>query len=120
MNLLKLLAILILVSITYPSTADNSSFQDFPSPSTSVPTQNSSPTSPFITMFQVSTSTSDFAPYVITPVTDKTEFVIAFNQRNNKPPLSQIVNYTIGAGPKLVLPQAMNGTVPSDIVYDSG
>ena len=69
-------------------------------------------------MLQLSRDSSDFAPYLISPVTNKTAFVVAFTQRNNKPPLSQIFNYTVGSIPKPILPQPMNGTVPTEIVHD--
>ncbi len=46
--------------------------------------------------------------------------MVTFKLRNGLGPLSEIVNYTDGATPKPILTHPINGTVPTDIVYDGG
>jgi streptogramin lyase len=72
-------------------------------------------------MFPISQNSSDFAPFVLDPASNKTVWVITIKQGNIinnvvQPYRAQIVNYTIGIGPKPVI--TLNGTIPSDIVYD--
>ena len=77
-------------------------------------------TSPYVTTFQISRNFSDFTPFVISPATQRSAWVLMIQTRNGKPPLAQIINFTIG-------PEGYNWTyalsqplvnIPSDIVYN--
>ena len=71
-------------------------------------------------MFPISRN-SDFTPFVLYPETNKTVWVVTIKQGNIinnviQPPRAQIVNYTIGVGPKPVI--TLINAIPSHIVYD--
>jgi streptogramin lyase len=72
-------------------------------------------------MFPISRNSSDFTPFVLDPASNKTVWLVTYKQGNIinnviQPPRAQIVNYTIGIGPKPVI--TLNDTIPSDIAYD--
>ena len=92
-------------------------------PSASVPSFPSDPSTtanPYVTAFQISQNSSDYEPFVISPASNKTAWVVTIQIRQNKPPLSQILNFTIGAKGWTaipVLPQPLVNVVPNDIIY---
>ena len=72
-------------------------------------------------MFPISQNSSDFTPFVLSPASNKTVWVVTIKQGsiiNNviQPPRAQIVNYTIGVGPRPVI--TLVNAIPSNIVYD--
>ena len=82
---------------------------------------NPSSTSPYVSTFPISQNSSGFIPFVLSPASDKTVWVVMIKQGsivNNvvQPYRAQIVNYTLGIGAKSVV--TLVGAIPSDIVYD--
>src|SRR5215831_5053955 len=76
--------------------------------------------SPYVTSFQISRNSSDFTPFLISPSGPTSAWAAMVQTRNGKPPLGQILNFTIG-------PNGANWTyalsqptvnIPSDIVYN--
>lgn len=78
-------------------------------------------TSPYVSTFPISQNSSGFIPFVISPASTKTVWLVTIKQGNIinnvvQSPKAQIVNYTLGIGAKPVATLA--GVIPSDIVYD--
>jgi streptogramin lyase len=76
---------------------------------------------PYVTTFPISKNSSDFTPFVLSPASYTTVWIVTIKEGNIignvvQPPRAQIVNYTIGVGAKPVL--TLVNAIPSDIVYD--
>jgi len=102
-----------LIGALYNGTADV--------PASTLHQSSPSESSPYVTTFPISQNSSDFIPFVLDPANSKTVWLVTIKQGNIidnvvQPPRAQIVNYTIGAGPKPVI--ALVGAIPGDIVYD--
>ena len=83
---------------------------------------NSAPVSasPYVTTFHISRNSSDFTPFLISPSSQKSAWVVMVQTRNGKPPIAQILNFTLGPDGfnwTYALPQPLI-TIPSDIVYN--
>lgn len=76
----------------------------------------SSPLTPFVRTFQIQQNSTGFSPWLVYPASDRTVWAVTlhFGKNSNQ---AQIVNFTLGVGPKTVATLA--NTVPSDIVYDN-
>ncbi|HEX4922064.1 MAG TPA: hypothetical protein VFV92_15155, partial [Candidatus Bathyarchaeia archaeon] len=73
-----------------------------------------------MTTFQISRNSSDFTPFLISPSSPTSAWAVMIQTRNGKPPLAQILNFTIGpsgASWTYALPQPMTN-IPSDIAYN--
>jgi len=62
--------------------------------------QQPASTTPYVSAFQVQANLTDPAPFVIYPLNSKTAWVLTTNRG---PFLSQIINFTVGAPPRMVL-----------------
>jgi len=85
----------------------------------------SSSTNPYVTTFRISQNSSDFTPFVLSPASNKTVWVVTIKEGNivnnvAQPPQAQIVNFTLGAGGKPIGSTVitLRNAIPSDVVYD--
>ena len=85
----------------------------------------SSSTNPYVTTFRISQNSSDFTPFVLSPASNKTVWVVTIKEGNIvdnvvEPSKAQIVNFTMGAGGKPIVTPVITlvNAIPSDIVYD--
>ena len=112
---LAILLLLVSVSVV-PNGTVRTHLEMAPVNASSVPTS----ASPYVTTFQISRNFSDFTPFIISPATQRSAWVVMIQTRNGKPPLAQILNFTIepeGYNWTYALSQPLVN-IPSDIVYN--
>lgn len=96
---------LLVVPVSSPSPAPNQT--------PAVISQQPTSSTPYMAVFKVQANSTDPTPFVLYPASNKTVWIVT---AKFGPLLSQIVNFTLGAQPKVVL--TLPNTIPASIVVD--
>ena len=86
---------------------------------------DSSQSNPYVTTFRISQNSSDFTPFVLSPASSNTVWVVTIRSGNTvgnvvQPPQAQILNFTVGADGKPLVTAVitLRNAIPPDILYD--